>query len=153
MSEAPGERNIASLSTVHFMWFPQVSTGKWLSQQKNLKCDICRGQHETVLHPAKSPPGDAPAVESTARHAENLTAMGHSGTILPTAVIKVKAKDGHEVAVRCLVVEGSHSRYIAEDLVQKLRLNKREVSGIGVISAGNVSKVVIKTPSPTTTDR
>lgn len=25
-------------------------------KQKNLKCDICHAQHETILHPAKSPP-------------------------------------------------------------------------------------------------
>lgn len=66
---------------------------------KHLKCEICRGQHETVPHP-----GEASVQENSSHHAG-------SSLVLPSAALKVKEEDEQAVAVGCFIYHGSRSPY------------------------------------------
>lgn len=111
-------------------------------KRDQLKCNICNDKHITIMHPVKKQEGI-----SQSHHCENATPNSESATILPTAVAKFVATDNRVVAVRCLLDQGSQSCYIAEDLVQKLRLKKKRtnviISGLGGISSEKASSVVL----------
>lgn len=113
---------------------------------KLLKYGVRQGKHETVLHPDKSQREKVFVQGNTSHHAENSSALACSSTMVPIPVIKVRAKHDHVVALTCLVDQGSQSSYIAEDLVQKLRLHTKsknvEISRVGGDFAGKVSSIV-----------
>lgn len=67
-------------------------------------------------------------------------------TVLSKPVIRVRVKDGQAISRRCLMDQESQSSYVTEDLIQKLRVNRKRtivpVSNLAGISAGKVFSIV-----------
>lgn len=97
-------------------------------KRRYLKCDVCNGQHYTLLHPVKKE--EQP--KTVAMFCENNSS---SHTILPTAIMIVRDEMGNEIPVRCLLDQCSQSSYILEDLTQKLKLRKQSTN-IRICSVG-----------------
>jgi hypothetical protein len=122
---------------------------KCLDQHKSptcsttLRCDICQGKHNTLLHTnnksESNPHSQVSKTKTTTTH--HSSESGKSKIIcLPTALIQATTPDGRKEFLRALIDQGSQATFITESAVQKLRLRKKkvytEIFGMGSSSAG-----------------
>ncbi|GAB0093955.1 hypothetical protein DMENIID0001_091490 [Sergentomyia squamirostris] len=128
--------------------------------KSQFKCLTCQKRHHTLLHFDKKSDQEKNNVKNLHVTADNKTndlesdsdsgaASFHSNVtsvILPTAVIKVKGKNGSYQHLRALLDTGSGDAYITEAAVQSLGLSKTKIStsitGIGGASAGRCKALV-----------
>lgn len=91
------------------------------NSRRNLKCDICEGQHITLMHPLS-----ATSVESSTAVHLTQDDKKRKSSILPTAVVSVLDLNNGEHPVRCLVDLCAERSYVSENIVQTLKLRKHK---------------------------
>jgi hypothetical protein len=126
-------------------------------KRKFITCGICQGSHATELHKIhqqqetssvhtikKETPSTNPS-DTAAFLSNNHSEQAASSVILPTAVIQIMDSNGNWISLRCLVDQCSQSSYITEDVVQRLRLKKKDtnikVTAVGGIVTDNIKKL------------
>lgn len=96
----------------------------------HFKCQVCKEQHNTLLHEDKAPSPVTLMSEITTQQ-----------VLLPTANVKLIANNGTEVHVKALLDSGSQASFITNELVSLLQLQVNQVN-IPLTGIGNtVNKI------------
>ncbi|XP_073956369.1 uncharacterized protein [Choristoneura fumiferana] len=124
-----------------------------------LSCRICRKRHHSLVHvfksndhdqASKTPPVIANAAENEpVVQAAMAVASHHTArqgmALLATAMVKVRSEQGHTIALRALIDQGSQASFISEKAAQMLKLKREPARGtiVGVASTRtNITQVV-----------
>ncbi|XP_076660146.1 uncharacterized protein LOC143363453 [Halictus rubicundus] len=102
------------------------------------RCMVCGGHHHTSLHEAFRE-SEAPAQPSTS---SVNTFRSNRVVLLATARVQLKSPNGRSVSARALLDPGSEMSFMTDDVVQALRLPRRNVevhlTGYQEINVGTV---------------
>ena len=106
-------------------------------------CHTCKKRYNTLLHRPTRPPN----LESNTQSNLGYGGYGSSDiTLLPTAVINVKAASGKMLPFRALLDSGSQVTCITEEYRERLGLRSQKadikISGIGSNFAANSGSIV-----------
>ncbi|XP_059622188.1 uncharacterized protein LOC132265508 [Phlebotomus argentipes] len=112
-------------------------------------CFTCNKKHHTLLHfENKKFAAQSQATKAQAEDASETVAMysKSASVILPTAQLKIQARDGGWHLMRALLDTGSGETFISESAAQILRLPKRKlminIKGIGEVNAGTCKAAI-----------
>ncbi|XP_055846848.1 uncharacterized protein LOC129912570 [Episyrphus balteatus] len=131
----------------------------------NFRCKMCSTRHHTLVHPIQnantshsntssnqdekqSPPSSSPRQDTNDPIVINhsLEANHHTSTILPTAVVRTRDKQGVYQNIRVLLDTGSQVSFVTEQCVQRLGLSRKRIRipilGVASTSAGVTNGLV-----------
>lgn len=129
------------------------------------KCRICKHRHHSLLHPKPNSdqnngqPETEAKIDSPTKDKESTVSdendvkahfskeMVSSQILLATALVEVKARNGHVQVLRALIDQGSQASFITEAAVQLLGLSKvstrSTISGLGGDTTTLASKHIV----------
>lgn len=101
----------------------------------HFRCGVCKKEHHTLLH--RDTKNDIPqAASATSLSASN---NFHNDVLLPTAKVKILARDGTELHFKALIDSGSQLSFISDKAVQLLHLKPTD-NYVNVVGITNSSK-------------
>lgn len=101
-----------------------------------LKCNVCQQRHNTLVHMQshtnKNEAGHMAVSNSTSEASQaavNMTNTAHSkDVLLPTAIVRIKGKNGAFINARALLDSGSQISFITEGLAGKIGCDSYEAN-------------------------
>ena len=105
-----------------------------------IKCQVCKGKHNTLLHYGKDDTGNE-SEDTENKSPENGTsfsgtAVANEEVLLMTVKAELHAKDGNIVPVRCLFDNGSQRSFISTRVARKVGCQGVEDANVQIVGIG-----------------